>query len=231
MFEWKVEEMVLMNSKISCLRNKEKIYPCEDKTSREDKIAFVDSKTDGKLSYILGLIEKFDTEKESLPHDTGFWSDRVKTVSLKAWIKRNDTKYGRPIIDNWNRYGDYAILGCVRNIQRNNKGTYDTYEDLVDEVFHRLLRRCEEEEKTYFLANDEYSVLKTRFREYQGKYRTSFGVKVLTCSNGEVSVYKDVIDYKTKRDITIEELKDLLAKYEQLDKLAEKLTEETNITY
>ena len=27
------------------------------------------------------------------------WWDNIKTVSLKAWIKKNDTKYSRPILD------------------------------------------------------------------------------------------------------------------------------------
>lgn len=69
MFEWKVEDMVLLNQKGGVFLGKEKIYDCESKVSREDKIAFVDSLQDGKLSYILALAEKFNEERETMPKD------------------------------------------------------------------------------------------------------------------------------------------------------------------
>lgn len=229
MFEWKVEDMFLMNN--GYLIGREKRYNCMTEVSREDKIAFVDSMTDGKLSYILSLLEKFQEDKDSLPKQTSvFGNESVKTVSLKAWIKRNDTKYSRPVIDDWYHYGMFNILGSDRSIQTNHKGTYDTYEDLVDEAFYRQLKKCEEEEKKYFLEHDEYSVLKSQLREYQDKYRTSFGVNLGTCSSGEVFIYEGE-DFKTKREITMEELKELLSKFEQLDSLIGKLTEETHILY
>lgn len=98
--------MVLMNNRhdVYTSRGKRKaiIYDCEDSVSREDKIAFVDSKTDGKLSYLLSLIEKFNADKDNLPKkDSMFGEPEVKTTSLKAWIKRNDTKYSQNIIDDW----------------------------------------------------------------------------------------------------------------------------------
>lgn len=229
MFEWKVENMFLMNN--SYLIDREKRYNCMNEVSREDKIAFVDSMTDEKLSYILSLLEKFQEDKDSLPKKTSvFGNESVKTVSLKAWIKRNDTKYSRPVIDDWYHYGMFNILGSDRSIQTNRKGTYDTYEDLVDEAFYRQLKKCEEEEKKYFLEHDEYSVLKSQLREYQDKYRTSFGVNLGTCSSGEVFIYEGE-DFKTKREITMEELKELLSKFEQIDSLIGKLTEETHIVY
>ncbi len=155
-------------------RGKMTVYACENSVSREDKIAFVDSMQDGKLSYLLDLIEKFNAEKDSLPHrETMFGDSEVKTVSLKSWISRNDKKYGRPIIDNWHNYGKYTLLGCERYIQRNNTGDYDYYEDLVDEVFHRQLIECERKEKKYFDEHDEYSVLKKKFKEKQHQYGTT----------------------------------------------------------
>lgn len=227
MFEWKVEDMTLLNQKGGVFIGKEKIYDCESKVTREDKIAFVDSFQDEKLSYLLNLIDKFNRDKKTMPKDQ--W-DNIKTVSLKAWIKKNDTKYGRPIIDNEYRYGRYYILGMERSITYNVKGRYDTYDDLVDELFHRQLKKCEEQERNYFLEHDEYSILKSKLREYQDKYRTSFGVSILTCSDGEISIY-DGEDYKTSREITMGEINELLSKYEQLDSLVEKLTEETHIVY
>lgn len=223
MFEWKVEDMILLDQKGRIYLGKEKIYDCENKVSREDKIAFVDSFQEGKLTYLLDLIEKFTVDKENMPKDQ--W-DNVKTVSLKAWIKKNDTKYGRPIVDNDYRYGRYYILGMERFITYDGKGSYDTYEDLVDEVFHRQLKECEEQERKYFLEHDEYSILKKKFRDRN--YPTTFGVHICSWSSGRICVCDD---NDNERDITIKELKELLDKYEQIDALVEKLTKETYIVY
>lgn len=225
MFEWKVEDMKLLNQKGGLFFGKEKIYDCEYEVSREDKISFVDGLQDGNLSYLLGLIEKFNDEKMSMPKDS--WG-RVKTVSLKAWIKRNDTKNRWHIIDDAYNYGKYRMLGCGRYITSNYKGAYDTYEDLVDEMFHRQLIECEKKERKYFLEHDEYSILKRKFREKN--HCTTFGVNIADCSNGKMYVY-DADNDENRREITMEELKDLLSKYEQLDALVEKLTAETHIVY
>lgn len=225
MFDWKVEKMALMNNHADVYGGRYKImlYTCEDSVSREDKIAFVDSKTDGKLSYLLSLIEKFNADKEILPKDS---CGHVKTTSLKAWVKRNDTKYSQKIIDDWFKYGKYNLLGCERYIQFNCKGEYDYYDDLVDEIFRRQLMKCEEEEQKYFREHDEYSVLKKRYRE-KG-YNTTFGVHICDWSSGRLTIADD---NDNERDITIDELKELLSKYEQLDALVEKLTKETHIVY
>lgn len=221
MFEWKVEDMVLMNEKDEIFIGKEKIYKCEQELSREDKIIFIDSMQENTFSYLLSLIEKFNEEKDKLPKDN--WGS-VKTISLKAWIKRNDTN---KLVDDWYRYGTFDILGVRRSLNcPNEKRYYDTYEDLVDEVFHHQLKICEEKERKYFSLHDEYSILKNTF--ISRNYNTTFGVDVVTCSNGDVYIADR---NNNKRDITIDELKYLLSKYEELDELVEKITNETNIKY
>ena len=226
MFEWKVEDMALLNQKsgIFLKGGTEKIYNCENELSREDKISFIDGLHDGKLSYLLELISKFKKDKESLPKDV---RNNIKTVSLKAWIKRNDT---RSIVDTNYHYGYYNLGGVKRFLDNDNKKAVyygeDTYDDLVDEMFHRELKKLEAKEKSYFLEHDEYSILKRRIQEMMDKYSTTFGVPIITSSDG---IY--IGDFNKKRKITIEELKELLAKYEQIDTLIEKLTKETDITY
>ena len=69
MFEWKLEDMALLNQKDGVFIGKEKIYDCENKVSREDKIDFVDRKQKGILSYLLSLIEMFNKDKEGMPKD------------------------------------------------------------------------------------------------------------------------------------------------------------------
>jgi hypothetical protein len=227
MFIWKVEDMVLLNQKGGIFFGKEKIYNCESQVSREDKIVFVDSLHDGKLSYLLSLIDKFNEDKKSMP-TTEF--NNVKTVSLKAWIKKNDTKYApAKLIDDNYHYGDYYFLGCTRNIQYQHKGGYDTYDDYVDEIFHRQLKECEKAEKKYFLEHDEYSILKQDLRDMSKKYRIAFSVSIGFCSDGSIFVYDE--NHDNKREITMDELKELLDKYEQLEKFIQKLADEINIKY
>lgn len=227
MFEWNVEHMNLTKNKHEAYFDERKvnIYDCEAIVSREDKIAFVDKMQDGELSYLMSLIEKFEADKGAMPRDS--WGN-VKTVSLKAWIKRNDTRYAPyGVIDCTYRYGEYFLLGTKRNIKANSKGPYDIYEDLVDEMFHRQLRECENKEKEYFLEHDEYSRLKKELRE-KNRHSTTFGVRISFDSNGDISIWGGK---EERRPITIDELKELLAKYEQIDAFIEKLTAETHISY
>lgn len=224
MFKWNVEDMALLNQKGGIFIGREKIYDCENTLSREEKIEFIDKMQDDKLSYLLGLLKKFDEEKVNLKYDAMGY---LKTVSLKAWLKRNDSKH---IVDDWYKYGNFTLLGLTRNIKKyNSKGNYDIYEDFVDELFHRQLKKCEEKERQYFLNHDEYSVLKRKIEEKNREYNTSFGVYLGFGSNGKVYIYNE--EDSNKREITIEELKELLYKYEQLDNLVEKLTQETSIKY
>lgn len=224
MFKWNVEDMVLLNQKGGIFIGREKIYDCENTLSREEKIEFIDKMQDDKLSYLLGLLKKFDEEKVNLKYDAMGY---LKTVSLKAWLKRNDSKH---IVDDWYKYGNFTLLGLTRNIEKyNSKGNYDIYEDFVDELFHRQLKRCEEKEMQHFLNHDEYTVLKRKIKEKYQTYNTSFGAYLGFSSNGKVYVYNE--NDSNKREITIEELKELLYKYEQLDNLVEKLTQETSIKY
>lgn len=226
MFKWKVEEMALMKEESVYYIGREKIYSCERTTSEEDKIAFIDSMQDGKLSYLLLLIEKFKKDSETMPKDS---YGNVKTVSLKAWIKRNDTKYSRPIIDDWYHYGKFNILGCERYITNdvNSKYHYDTYDDLVDEIFHMQLKKCEIKEKTYFAEHDERSILTKQVLEKMEQYGTTFGIHIVYGTHGFF-----VSDgNENEREFTIEELKELSDKYSQIDELINRLTEENNIKY
>ena len=118
-----------------------------------------------------------------------------------------------------------SVSKCIRDL--NNYWEEGLFHDLVDEVFHSQLLKCEKEEEKYFLEHDEYSILKKKFRNR--KHHTTFGVHIGTWSNGMVTINGD--SDGEERDITMEELKDLLAKYDQLDALVEKLTAETDIVY
>lgn len=223
MFEWKVEDLKLMNENCNMYLGNEKIYNCESKISREEKIEFVDRMNDDKLSYILYLIDKFNKEKDSMPKDD---YGNIKTVSLKAWIKRNNTKNILFTYD----LGKYSINGCERHINSKYKGDYDLCDDLVDEAFHRQLKNCEYKEKIYFSEHDEYSILKKRIEKYSDLYRGiyDFNVKTSYCSDGNIYIYDD---NKNKRKITLDECKILIAQYKKLEKYIKQLSNEINIEY
>ena len=51
------------------------------------------------------------------------------------------------------------------------------------------------------------------------------------CSNDCIYVYETEGEKRREREITIDELKYLLSKYDELDKLVEKITKETKIKY
>lgn len=233
MFEWKVEDMVLMKQKEEVevkRRGKFYVYACEKDVSREDKIAFVDSYTEGRLSYILSMIDKFNAEREKMPKDE---RGEVKTVSLKAWLKRNDTKYGVPIFNRDYHYGFFHLFNgqthlCSRFINMPtaiNIGEY--HEDVVDEAFRKQLIECENEEYKYFLAHDEYSILKQQFKNNRSKYATTFGVMIGVYENGRIVV----LSKTDERDITIEELKILLEKYKELEDFIDNISKEIDIKF
>lgn len=225
MFIWKVEEMKLMNEKGRLMVGSERIYGCEHSTSREDKIAFVDSMQDGKLSYLLSLIDLYNEEKDSMPKDT---FGNTKTVSLKAWINRTDTKYSRPLLDNIYHYGRYHLLGTRRNITHNYRGDYDHYDDLVDEMFHRQLKECEKLELKYFAEHDEGSILRAELVKKNEKFRTTFGVRLGFGGSRGVKLYDG---NGRERDLTIAEMKELIGKYNELEDYIEKLSSTINIEF
>lgn len=231
MFSWNVEEMALLKEfKENNGKAREYIFKCESELTREEKIAFVDERYDGKLSYILGLVDKFNSEKDGLAKD---YYGNIKTVSLKAWINRNDTKYGKSdykrVIDSWYNYGKIYFVGCDRWITYDmGKGHYDTYEDYVDEIFHRVLYLLKDEEKKYFEEHDEYEILKSKFRNDRN-FGTSFGVYSACCSDGNIYVYDKERD--NRRPITIDELKLLLAMDEKLKAYEQELCKQVNIEF
>ena len=220
MFTWKVEDMVLTNEKGRMFIGNRRVYRAEHTTSREDKIAFVDSMSDGTLSYLLNLLEKFKQDKPTMPKDN---FGHVKSQSLKAWLDRNDMS--GIIYNATSHLGRYNLLGSRRYIQCDRKGDFDLYDDVVDEAFHRQLKRCEDQEREYFLKHDEYSILAKKLVEYVRCYNTTFGAIIAHWGDDKLTV-RDAT-HRQERPLTMDELKELIAKYEQIDAMVARLTAET----
>ena len=172
---------------------------------------------DGKLSYVIDLIKKLDADKENLPKDS--WHD-IKTVSLKAWCRRNDT---RKIVDTEYNYGEVYVVRERLYIQHGS-----IKEEMIDKIFHNQLCECLKKEIEHFRTHDDYEVMKSTLKTKANLHNTLFGVHLSFSSNGKICVMnKD----EEERPITTEEIKMLLEKYEKLEECLSNLTNEVNIVY
>lgn len=210
MFTWNVEECKLM--KESEEKPKLKYFTADGETSREDKIAFIDSQTDGLMTALLKLYEKFQAEADKLKRDK--WGI-IKQNSIVAWMRRN-TKDGK--IRFSEHSGElYSLYGTERRIDNlMTRRTWDSYDDIVDEMFHRLLCRCLKEERAWFAKHDEYSVLSRKLID--SPYMPLLGISYWWGTDG-IGV-KDENGKSVK--FTLEELRFLSDK---CDKLAEKVSD------
>lgn len=171
-FNWNVEELKLMNMQVV-----DGVFDCEDKVSREDKIAFIDSMQDGAMSYIVSVGEKFLAEKDTLKTDE---CGNIKTVSLRAWVNRNDKK------DKFEEQGMYEVLRLRANI-KNYPNVHPIWsrdnKDIVDAAFNAQLQKCLEKEKCYFYENDTNNQLAKMVCQKMVKYGYDFGY-TLTIEGG-----------------------------------------------
>ena len=230
MFTWNVEEMKLTHSpKLPKLMDGMGAWRLEREVSREDKIRFIDERTDGEITKILELSEKYAKEKEQLPHDE---KGHVKTVSLKAWLKRNDTDR---LFD-----ADYHIGRTNKHDRHiedlNTTWNYNEPKDFVDFAFHKELEKCQIEENKYFNTHDEYTVLTDKLaeklRENNLIHDAVIMGKSIHCSYGssgnEVTVYGKG---QEKRKANIEELETLLDYIEDIEKYIKERTQKLEISY
>lgn len=223
-FEWKVEDMALMNEKSNIYIGKEKIYKAESELTRQEKIDFLDDMNDGLTSYVLNLADKYEKDKDSLPKDN---YGQVKTVSFKAWLYKND-KVNLINNDTYNR--GVTVVPPYRHIGQLNVGGYTSstkpiYSDYVDEAFHLKLKDLEKQERQYFGEHDEYQILKAKVFEYSDKYGT-FGLNIWKTCDGLLVFYKNDDANYPGRQLTPDELKLLNSKYEEIESLYAKITKE-----
>lgn len=216
MFDWKVEQLALLKEKGNRMVPKGFKFNCENTLSQQEKIAFVNQRTNGSLGYLLELQQKFNEDVANLPHDK---SGNVKMTSLKAWLKRNDNKN---MIDKERHYGqmrmyyDFSIQSpqtSIRNIANSSS---------INAIFHSELLKCLEEERQYFVTHDGYEILKTSLKEKMSKYGTTFGVKICLSSDGKVTVG----DFRKDRPIEKSEIRKLLKAYDELERITLELSQE-----
>lgn len=196
---YKVENMVIMNMKkhSSFSRTKYEIesrikYEVEDTLTIDEKIEFIDEIKHGIGSYLLELIEKWELENESLPHDS---HGRPKTVSKKAWLKRNDNE---EVIDRDFKIGSYYLFGTSYDDIFLNCSNSE-YTHIVHKWFHDLLCELERNEIKHFKNNDSFHIKLKQVRELTDIYGNVFNNEKLNNIRWNTHKIQDV----TEKDLDI----------------------------
>lgn len=195
--------------------NKIDVYEIEDKLSLEEKIAFIDELEDGLATYLLDILKKWEEEKDSLPKDM---YDNPKTVSKKAWIKRNDPKN---IIKTEYRIGHFHVFGTEyteMSIECSTTGYgYNllyTGQNIVHQWFHDLCEILYFEEKKYFESIDSKCIKLKEVKELGHRYG-SFDIERLN----------DIV-WNSKEDVSEAELDIYLNAFKKLERLQNAVCEE-----
>lgn len=226
MFRWNKEELKFKNIKEEPFGTLRKAF--EDfasSVSYEDKFEFLDMGHDYKLTEIKRIVDLYRVSRDELKYDS---YGSVKTVSLKAWIKRNDpshvfdTEYSVGHTKGFYPEAYLQDLALVNDI----KGVGDRFKNWIDKLFVETCYKLRTEEINYFNSTDPYEVAKSNLRRYSERYSTTFNKHLGFCSDGRIFVYEDEgCDDVKKHDISIVEISELLKKYQLLENVDKLLTE------
>ena len=191
------------------------IFAIEKEISLEDKIKIIDIFDNNIATYMLNIINKWDDEKDSLPKDK--W-DNIKTVSVKAWIKRND-----PLnkIDTEFKIGKYYLFER-RFESLNIKCPSTEYgysmeytgEYIVNQWFHNLCMILYKEELKWFKENNPLQIKINKVKKLGNSYGVVFNCKLLN----------DII-YNQEENVTEEQIDVFLSAYEAIKKCVAEQTE------
>lgn len=219
---YKKENMVLLkeyrrkNGMKDKFIKKELPFDCESILSDEEKIAWMDAMKDGIASYMLSLRKQFvqDLKAGVIKTRNYYGEEQIVTISLVAWLKRNDT---RKIVDGTYEYGRYYMFGknyySIKSDKAHNMFHNMLYQDMpvVQRWFHDFLLFLVEEERKYFEATDEVSVMLKQLKEVS-IHNIDFGCEELMN-----------ILWNGKTDVPMEHLEVYMRAYEMLSESIEKI--------
>ena len=227
MFNWKVEEMKIMNM------TEEERSAFEAEVSMEDKIAIVDSMQDNKLSYIMGLAKKYQADMEDE------YGCTPTEYQKKAWVRKNDHReliYRRSA--SYSNYGDFFVLeGGNLFTYPNRIHSYNslTENEFVDRIFHKQLMECKDKEMDYFYESDTNAMQFLEIDDWVYEFGlnhtddNSFYIRV-SCpedkkDHGEIKIIKyEPNDYKTKI-LSEDDIKTFATMLKTLDSYYKKIEE------
>jgi len=224
--EYKVEDLIFYNMKTSIKHisnfrittGKCKIYEIEKQLTVNEKVKFIDDLKDGIASYLLNIFSKWESEKDSLPKDN---YDYVKTVSKKAWIKRNDE---RKIIDIDYKIGKYWLFGTeFKDMSTTCPSTEYSYQmaytggNIIDQWFHDLCDLLFREEEKYFKDHDTFQIKLSKLKELGNKHNIVFGSMELN----------DIV-WNRKSDVSEHRIDEYISAYERLYQFIDQIGNELN---
>lgn len=217
---YQIEEMKLLNmKKVSIhvsnprLRDGLKIYEIENILSEDEKLAFIDDMRDGVGTYMVKLLTKWEEEKDSLPSTHG----KPKTVSHKAWLKRNDTRkmFSEFSIDTYYLFGtEFKNMSLICPKAGYNYDMEHTGKPIVHQWFHDLCKELEKMERKYFQENDPTQIKLAKVVELGNRYQIFFDDELL----------HDIV-WNRETNVTDVQLDTFLAAYEELEKKIESITQ------
>lgn len=206
------EEFKFLNMKKVHKRLKVEVFQIETELSIEEKLEFIDHVADGIGTYMFEILTKWEKEKDNLPKDI---YGSPKTVSKKAWLKRNDP---RTIIDNSYKIGSYYMfkdkIKCMDLTTPSTEwGNMDTYtgEHIIHQWYHSLCNKLYIEEKAYFKTIDTFEIKKSKVIEFGERYRTVF-------DNEDIG---NIVWNNKSSGVTESQLDIFIAAYEELEKSIE----------
>ena len=224
--EYKVKDLIFYNmetsikyiSNFSNSNGKCKIFEIEGQLTESEKIQFIDDLKDGVASYLLNILSKWEVENDTLPKDN--WGN-VKTVSYKAWIKRNDE---RNIIDIKYKVGKYYLFGtkfknmntiCPTTEYSHNMAY--TGKNIVNQWFHDLCNLLYREEQKYFQEHDNFQIKLSKLKDLGNKHNIVFG-----------SIELNDIIWNHKENISEQKIDEYINAYEKLYQFIDQINNELN---
>lgn len=177
--EYRLEDMRFLNMpttdvyvKNAIYRDgKYKVFEIENQLTLKEKIEFIDKMKDGLATYFINIIEKWEKEKDTLSKDK---YDNIRTVSKKAWLRKNDEK---DLIDKTYDIGKYYFLKnkymkLTLDCPKTEYGYSLLYdgEHIANQWFHDLCVELKDNERRYFESIDSKSIKLKKLKEYVDTY-------------------------------------------------------------
>lgn len=197
------------------MRNGLTAFEIEKTLTEEEKLAFIDEMKEGVGTYLFNLLKKWEEEKDSLPQDT---YGNVKTVSKKAWIKRNDKDKNLIKIDYkmgsyWLFKTEFKEMSTTCPEMEYGYSMEYTGQSVIHQWFHDLCKELYQNEQKYFKEHDPKEIKLSTVREYGRQYSICFDNKDLN----------DII-WNSKTDVSEEFLDTCIAAYKKLEESIQQIS-------
>lgn len=196
-------------------------------TPKETKISFISKVYNCDFKYILDLCEKYKNAINSGIIKKNSDKITLNKTSVKAWLKKEDTKEYFNINSTFT-FGRCKKIGIelkeLRNPAKRNL--------ILDICFKNVLDKMYQKENEYFNTHDSYKVEEIKYRNNVNKYGP-LGLDTVFSSRGIFLGKDEETVFDINRKFTIDELKYLNNKYETLTQYIDSLSQEVknNISY